>query len=42
MITSGHAMSPPTMPCASDAISPACGAESALSPKPMPPLLMLP
>ena len=38
----GHAMSPPTMPCASDAISPACGAESVGSPNPMPPLLMLP
>ena len=25
--TSGHAMSPPTMPCASEAIRPACGAE---------------
>ena len=39
---SGHAISPPTMPCASDAISPACGAGSAGSPKPMPPMLMLP
>ena len=26
--TSGHAMSPPTMPWASEAIRPACGAES--------------
>ncbi len=42
VITSGHAMSPPTMPCASEAISPACGAERSLSPNPMPPLLMLP
>ena len=40
--TRGQAISPPTMPCASRAISPACGAESARSPKPIPPLLMLP
>ena len=38
--TSGHAISPPTIPCASDAINPACGAESARSPKPIPPVLM--
>ena len=31
--TSGHAMLPPTMPCASDAISPACGAGSCGVPK---------
>ena len=30
MTTSGHAISPPTMPCASDAIRPACGAEQLL------------
>jgi hypothetical protein len=40
-ITSGHAMLPPTMPWASAAIRPACGADSLGSPKPMPPLLML-
>ena len=39
-MTSGHAISPPTMPCASDAMSPACGAESARSPKPTPPIWM--
>ena len=27
-MTSGHAMSPPTMPCAMSAIRPACGAGS--------------
>jgi hypothetical protein len=32
-ITSGHAMSPPTMPLDSMAISPACGAGSAGLPK---------
>ena len=40
--TSGQGMLPPTIPCASDAIRPACGAESSLSPKPMPPALMFP
>ena len=40
--TSGHGMSPPTMPCANTAISPACGADNCRSPKPVPPLRMLP
>ena len=31
--TSGHGMLPPTMPCASMAIRPACGAGSAALPK---------
>ena len=36
-----HGISPPTIPCASCAIRPACGAESSRSPMPMPPCLML-
>src|ERR1022692_1570665 len=40
-MTNGQAMWPPTMPCATAAIRPACGADSLGSPKPMPPLLML-
>ena len=40
--TSGHGISPPTIPCASAAINPACGAGSCAPPKPVPPALMLP
>ena len=40
--TSGQGILPPTMPCASEAMRPACGAESWGSPKPIPPRLMLP
>ena len=32
--TSGHAISPPTMPCEIEAIRPACGAERLGPPKP--------
>ena len=33
-MTSGHAISPPTIPCESAAMSPACGAGRFLPPKP--------
>ena len=39
--TRGQGMLPPTMPTASVAINPACGAESWRSPNPMPPAFML-
>ena len=39
--TSGHGMLPPTIPCASAAIRPACGADNLGSPKPTPPPLIL-
>ena len=39
--TSGHGISPPTIPMAKVAISPAWGAESWRSPNPTPPALML-
>ena len=39
--TNGHGILPPTIPCASRAINPACGAGRARSPRPVPPAIML-